>query len=165
MRSYSIIDNYSKEQLEFIVQNSNSYAEVLHKLGFKTKNGRNHTTLKSRLKELNISTDHFRLQTPEIRTYDNVFCENSTATQKTLRSWYLKINPPSKCEICGQDKRWNGKELVLTLDHIDGHNHNNVESNLRWICPNCASQLPTFAGRNLHKSNMIKPFITQYTGE
>lgn len=39
----------------------------------------------------------------------------------------------------------------MILDHIDGDNHNNVTSNLRWICPNCNSQLPTFAGRNLRK--------------
>ena len=43
---------------------------------------------------------------------------------------------------------WNGQELSLTLDHIDGDNKNNVLSNLRWICPNCDRQLPTFAGRN-----------------
>lgn len=158
MRNYSIIDNYSKEQLEYIVKNSNSHAEVLTKLGYKTRTGRNTDTLKNKLRDLNISTDHFKLQKRTVRTYDNVFCKNSTATQKVLRDWYINIHPPEKCDICGQSKIWNGKELVLTLDHIDGHNHNNVENNLRWICPNCASQLPTFAGRNLHKKNMIKPF-------
>lgn len=163
MKSYSLIDNYSKEQLEYIVKDSNSYAEVLHRLGYKTKSGSNHITLKKRLEKLNISTDHFRLQEQQVRTYDNVFCNNSTATQKVLRRWYTKINPPTQCAICGQGKMWNGRELVLTLDHIDGKNHNNVESNLRWICPNCASQLDTFAGRNIHKLKMIKPFVTQYT--
>ena len=93
MKSYSLIDNYSKEQLEYIVKDSNSYAEVLHRLGYKTKNGSNHITLKKRLEKLNISTDHFRLQEQQVRTYDNVFCNNSTATQKVLRRWYKKISP------------------------------------------------------------------------
>ena len=43
---------------------------------------------------------------------------------------------------------WNEKPLALTLDHIDGDNKNNKLENLRWICPNCDRQLPTFAGRN-----------------
>lgn len=75
MRNYSIIDNYSKEQLEYIVKNSNSHAEVLTKLGYKTRTGRNTDTLKNKLRDLNISTDHFKLQKRTVRTYDNVFCK------------------------------------------------------------------------------------------
>lgn len=41
----------------------------------------------------------------------------------------------------------------MILDHIDGDNHNNLPSNLRWICPNCNSQLDTFAGRNIKNKN------------
>lgn len=36
----------------------------------------------------------------------------------------------------------------MTLDHINGDNHDDRIENLRWICPNCASQLSTFAGKN-----------------
>ena len=43
---------------------------------------------------------------------------------------------------------WNDKELVLRLDHIDGDNNNNVLENLRWICPNCDSQLDTYKSKN-----------------
>jgi ribosomal protein L40E len=53
------------------------------------------------------------------------------------------------CAICGQAPYWNGMELHLRLDHIDGDNHNHQLHNLRWVCPNCDSQLPTFAGRNI----------------
>ena len=58
------------------------------------------------------------------------------------------MSDDSVCEICKQAKIWNNKELVMTLDHINGDNHDNRIENLRWICPNCASQLSTFAGRN-----------------
>lgn len=46
-----------------------------------------------------------------------------------------------------------GKPLVLELDHIDGNNQNDQRHNLRYLCPNCHSQTPTFRGKNI----TIKP--------
>ena len=57
----AIIDNFSKEELEQIVQESKSYREVLVKLGYATAGGNNNKTLKKRLKEYNISVDHFSI--------------------------------------------------------------------------------------------------------
>lgn len=34
------------------------------------------------------------------------------------------------------------------LDHIEGDSTNNRRENLRLVCPNCDSQLPTFKARN-----------------
>lgn len=34
------------------------------------------------------------------------------------------------------------------LDHIDGDSTNNRRDNLRLVCPNCDSQLPTYKNRN-----------------
>ena len=42
----AIIDNFSKEELEQIVQESKSYREVLAKLGYATAGGNNNKTLK-----------------------------------------------------------------------------------------------------------------------
>ena len=52
-----------------------------------------------------------------------------------------------RCAICGLDS-WQGKEITLELDHIDGDNSNNEKDNLRFLCPNCHSQTDTFCGRN-----------------
>jgi hypothetical protein len=147
----ALVDNYSKEELEKIVNESFSMAEVISKLGYKTRNGSNDKTVKKRLEKYNISTNHFRNLRCVERTPQNVFCINSTVTQSVLRRWFKRISDDSRCEICGQLKCWNNKDLTMILDHIDGDNHNNQLQNLRWICPNCNSQLPTFAGRNLNK--------------
>lgn len=52
-----------------------------------------------------------------------------------------------KCELCGTS-HWRGEQLSLILDHINGINDDHRLVNLRIICPNCDSLLPTFCGRN-----------------
>ncbi len=62
---------------------------------------------------------------------------------------YLREKFENKCSLC----EWSviniktGK-VPLVADHIDGNWRNNVESNLRLICPNCDALLPTYAGLN-----------------
>ncbi len=55
-----------------------------------------------------------------------------------------------KCELCGTS-HWQGQQLSLILDHINGVNDDHRLENLRIICPNCDSLLPTFCGRNKKK--------------
>jgi 5-methylcytosine-specific restriction endonuclease McrA len=55
-----------------------------------------------------------------------------------------------KCFLCG----WKQKNLItgkvpLEIDHVNGNADDNVEWNLRLICPNCHSLSPNF--RNLNK--------------
>jgi len=52
-----------------------------------------------------------------------------------------------KCVECGISD-WNGKQIVLHLDHIDGNSSNHIKSNLRFLCPNCHSQTDTWCGKN-----------------
>ena len=54
----------------------------------------------------------------------------------------------SACALCGCPTSWQGGELRLILDHVDGDSANNRRENLRLVCPNCDSQLPTFKARN-----------------
>lgn len=147
----ALIDNYSKEELEGIVANSTCLSDVVRKIGYSCVKGSNNNTVTKRLQLYNISTGHFQHKKPVARTYENVFCTNSSASQATLRRWFVKRSNNNVCAICGHGVVWNGKSLTMILDHINGDKHDNRIENLRWICPNCDSQLDTFAGRNLKK--------------
>lgn len=132
---------------------------MLSKLGYSTKGGNNNITLKNRLEYYNISTDHFTYK-PSKRNWtdEEIFCEDSKASQATLRRTYKKKGiVPYKCAICGLEPFWNGKPLVLTLDHKNGKNKDNRYDNLRWICPNCDRQSDTYGMKN--KKNLQKNVI------
>lgn len=164
--SKALIDNFTKEELEKMVADSLSMRELERKIGYSAI-GNNSETVQSRLDLYNISTDHFTGISPNNvkRTEENVFIENSTATQATLRRWYKKGRYTEyKCSICGLEPFWNGRELTLTLDHINGNNHDDRLENLRWVCPNCDRQLPTFGSKNPHSKEKYnkKDKITSY---
>ncbi|HEV2797964.1 MAG TPA: HNH endonuclease [Nocardioides sp.] len=61
---------------------------------------------------------------------------------------YLLEQQGHACGLCGSSTTWQGKELRLVLDHVDGDSTTNHRENLRRGCPNCDSQLPTFKARN-----------------
>ena len=152
----ALIDNFSKEELEQIVQESHSYRDVIKKAGYTTVSGGNTKTVKSRIEKYGIDTSHFSSNGAMIRTEENVFCKDSTAAQKVLREWFKKGEyVPYQCNCCGISE-WQGKKLVLQLDHINGDNHDNRLENLRWLCPNCHSQTDTFCGKQLKKERKVE---------
>ena len=152
MMKEPLVDQYSKEELEQIVSQSNCLNEVIDKIGYSTHSGDNHKTVRNRLEKYQIDTSHFRVTTGLVlRSDEEVFTEDSKVSQHCLRNRVLNNQTfPYVCSICGQLPEWNGKQLPLILDHINGKNHDNRIENLRWVCPNCNQQLPTTGSRNIY---------------
>jgi hypothetical protein len=78
--------------------------------------------------------------------------ETGTASLAGSRDHYVKrhilAEQDGTCSLCELEQEWQGRPLVFVLDHVDGDAENNRRENLRMVCPNCDSQLPTYKSRN-----------------
>ncbi len=62
---------------------------------------------------------------------------------------YLRGKFGNRCCVCGWAKiNPRTGQVPLVADHVDGNWRNNMEKNLRLICPNCDALTPTYAGLN-----------------
>ena len=138
-----------KEELQKLVNECNSLTEILIKQN-KATSGAAIKILREKLDTYEIPY-HFvnkkknvgkRIELSEVLRENRPY--KSAALKQRLIEEGLKEN---KCEICGQLPEWNGKELVLQLDHINGDHNDNRLENLRILCPNCHTQTETFANK------------------
>lgn len=153
---------YSKELLEEIVKDCNSFAAVIRKLGLKQAGG-NQSYLTRRIREFGIDTSHFRGQANNYGDNHKGGNEKLIAAQVlvynrndgrrehaiNLRRAMIESGVPEECAHCCLGPKWNGEKLVLQIDHKDGDFLNNRLENLRFLCPNCHSQTETFGAKNL----------------
>ena len=152
----SFLDNTSYDDIVQIIQASTSYAEVLLELKVSATNSVNRAIIMQYVKDHDIDVQHFDTKN-RILSATDVFIEHSTVAHTTLRRHYKKGKYSKyECALCGLPPVWNGQELVLTLDHINGVSDDNRLSNLRWICPNCDMQLPTHGSKRLKKNRVCK---------
>ncbi len=154
MTTRFILVRYSKDELQRIVSSSQSMFEICRKIGMAKSSGA-YTSIKKRLTSDEIDFSHIPtglgnrkgfVSRQRVTDLDQILSGSSHGRMKIqlIREGYLE----NKCAICDLPPIWNGKKLVLRLDHINGVRDDNKLNNLRLICPNCDSQLPTFAGRN-----------------
>ena len=154
----SILWTLSKEQCKQLIFNNNTFSEILRKINMCPKGG-NLKTLRKVFDEYDL--DYSKISTGLNNnkgkrfhitriTNDSLFTKNSKFSRNAVKNRIIKENLiPYKCAICGQEPIWNGKELVLVLDHINGINNDHRLENLRFLCPNCNAQQDTFCGKHL----------------
>ena len=74
---------------------------------------------------------------------------------------YLTEKAAGKCFLCGWGKIHPVTgNIPLEIDHIDGNAENNIEENLRVLCPNCHSLTPFY--KNLNKGRDRKWRMDKY---
>lgn len=144
-----IYQRYTPEELQSILNHSSSIKDFGLRLGYSSVSGATSKQLKSIIDEFGLHKN-FKDKKPIQRNPENIFIQNSTASQKILRKYYiLGEYTPYVCSICGQKPEWQGKPLTLILDHINGDNKDDRLENLRWVCPNCNQQLDTTGAKNI----------------
>ena len=76
-------------------------------------------------------------------TNEQIFIVDSTY-KGSFKDRILKDNLLEyKCQCCSLEPVWNGKKLVLQLEHKNGNRNDNRLENLEFLCPNCHTQTPT----------------------
>lgn len=97
---------------------------------------------------------------------DKIFIKDSLYARKHLKTRVIEDGLiPYECADCQTPPVWNGKPLVLHLDHINGDSFDNRLENLRFLCPNCHSQTPTYSRGQTTKKNKERRVEIQKTNE
>jgi HNH endonuclease len=152
--------------LRLATASSHSVAEVLRKLRLPVNETNRRRVLRG-LGRHNIDTSHFRRQLTSTviqqRTLDpeGILLSGrrvQTESRTVLRRAVILAGVLLRCSCCGIGGLWQGKPLILEVDHINGNYLDNRRENLR-LCPNCHSQTETFAGRN--RSPGRKPAVVR----
>ena len=89
---------------------------------------------------------------PSVLKYSQVAVDRGKV-RRAYHRWRTERGIPERCDndqcwFHTHALQWNGDRLPLILDHRDGNRYDNSPSNLRLLCPNCDSQLPTRGGAN-----------------
>lgn len=155
---------WTDKQLVDAVKENKSIYGILRSLGLKI-NGNSHKVIKCRIKDLDLDTSHFTgkgwckdekhnefvqkfVEYPleDVLIKDSTYLHANGLKRKLLKAGVLE----DRCYKCGITK-WQDEPITLQLHHINGDRSDNRLRNLTILCPNCHSQTPNYAGKNIKK--------------
>lgn len=140
----------SIDEIRVLAAKCSSKTEVMRQMGMEPYSG-NYTRISDLFKEHNIILSPIKQHSNRHQksySEDEVYCKKSNYSkhalvQRVFNEKWLEYT----CQECGISDFWNNKKLKLQLDHKNGISNDNRKENLRWLCPNCHSQTPTFSGK------------------
>jgi len=153
----------SNDDFASLCKKSKSVAEIIRACGIEAEAG-NYKTVNARIVQDKIDISHIKLglnsnrgRRFEIKYTRETIVEAinsgkiklSSAVKRQVIRWNLL--PHNQCSICGLKDTWNGMKLSFQMDHINGNHYDHRLSNLRFVCPNCHTQTPTFSGKKTRK--------------
>jgi hypothetical protein len=170
--------DFTRDQVHAVAQQCQNYRDLAMGLGLGPKSRR---LAKSIVRSLRVDVGHFirkpyTFKSEETRqtriqkcreSRDQPWVEILVLKQKgkvtpgdVLRRALQQSGMPYLCKICGQGPSWNGSPLVIQVDHINGFRWDDRRDNLRFLCPNCHTQTPTFCGRNRRTRSEAREYGT-----
>ena len=162
----SILYDFTPSELQTLLDTSDSYSDLLRKIGINPKGG-NPSTLHKIIDEYGLDETQLNINRKKLHSRNSAYPHIKTkkpiedilnnkcsffSSHKLLIRLVDEGYKEYKCENCGITE-WLGKPIALQLDHIDGNHKNNSLSNLKILCPNCHSQTDTYAGKNVDHSD------------
>lgn len=160
----NIIDNYSKEELQDLLNNSTSIRNALLQLNVCVSDT-TYRHLRRKIKELSLDISKMEQNKKEKGnrppfTKEEIFCRDSKLKRISGLARYVKkfqVKQFDHCEKCG-NSTWLNQPIPLQVHHKDGDNTNNEPENLEILCPNCHALTDTYCGKNIKKKDLNKNF-------
>lgn len=170
MRKSKKLQGVSKEDFTKAYSTAKSYSDVCRAFNLRLQ-GSNFKVIKNLAIKFGLSkitysyADNIRKIHKMAAPLSEILIENSKAQSNDLKIRLIKESIlKNECAECGLGAVWNGKPIILQLDHINGRCNDNRLSNLRILCPNCHTQTETHSGKRLKKVYICPSCKAEYAG-